>query len=188
MRGVLAVAEPAFTDPVVVKSLELYRLTWFLGHALALLSWDQEINMPSRAAEEGDRRLRAERALSQRLLSRELLSLLEVAVKRLEYLNDYEKDVVRVLRRSVDMLKKLPEEFVWRKAKVITEAQNVWREAKAKSDFSLFKPLLKEIVELSRQEAEYLYYEGHPYNALLDEFEEGLTIDDVDRMFNVVIP
>ncbi len=63
----------------------------------------------------------------------------------------------------------------------------VWREARKRSDFKAFKPHLEKNIELKREEAETLGYEGHPYNALLDHYEEGLTVDDVDRMFSKLI-
>ena len=69
-----------------------------------------------------------------------------------------------------------------------TEATVVWREARRKSDFSLFKPYLEKIIELKRKEADKLGYEGHRYNALLDIFEEDLTTKDVDRMFSSLVP
>jgi len=60
----------------------------------------------------------------------------------------------------------------------------VWREARKKSDFAMFKPYLEKMVDLKRQEAEKLGYQGHPYNALMDRYEEGITTEDVDRIFS----
>ncbi|HUO42228.1 MAG TPA: carboxypeptidase M32, partial [Methylomirabilota bacterium] len=45
----------------------------------------------------------------------------------------------------------------------------------------------EKIVELKRKEAEKLGYEGHPYNALMDLYEEGLTTLDVDRIFPLLV-
>jgi len=42
-------------------------------------------------------------------------------------------------------------------------------------------------VQLKRKEAEKLGYEGHPYNALMDLHEDGLTTRDVDRIFSPLV-
>jgi carboxypeptidase Taq len=47
---------------------------------------------------------------------------------------------------------------------------------------------LEKIVDLKRQEAEKLGYEGHPYNALADRFEEEITVKDLDRIFSELVP
>jgi carboxypeptidase Taq len=41
---------------------------------------------------------------------------------------------------------------------------------------------------LKKQEADLLGYEVHPYNALLDEFEKGATVELLDRTFNNLLP
>jgi carboxypeptidase Taq len=64
----------------------------------------------------------------------------------------------------------------------------VWAEAKKADDFKRFEPYLEKLVSLSREMAEKLGYEKHPYNALLDLYEEGLTVDDMDFVFNTLIP
>jgi carboxypeptidase Taq len=63
----------------------------------------------------------------------------------------------------------------------------VWREAKSKGDFNMFKPHLAKIIDLTRQVADKLGYSGHPYNALLDLYEENLTVNDLDPLFNKLI-
>src|SRR6266568_3484971 len=72
--------------------------------------------------------------------------------------------------------------------KMTVEASVPWREARKKADFRIFQPHLEKITDLKRKQAEYLNPSTHPYNALLDLFEEGLTIDDLDKIFSVLIP
>ena len=49
-----------------------------------------------------------------------------------------------------------------------------WREARAKSVFSMYEPHLRKMIEIKKQIAEKIGYEKHPYDALLDTFEEDL--------------
>lgn len=173
-----------FQNPVVKQVLEKYRVIWALGHAGAVMSWDSETYMP----EEGykDRAVaRAElEVLSQQLTLRpDFVELVEKA-SREEGLNDYEKGVVRVLMRSIRIAKALPPWLVAEMAKTTQEAMVAWREARAKNDFEKFKPYLEKIFDLSRKTADFLGWEEHPYDALLDLYEEGLKTRDVDAILS----
>ena len=63
-----------------------------------------------------------------------------------------------------------------------------WREAREKSDFMMYEPHLKKMIEIKKQIAEKIGYEKHPYDALLDTFEEELTVDDLDKVFGALTP
>ena len=101
-------------------------------------------------------------------------------------LNDYEKAVIRLLNRTLKYYQKLPPEFIEEFTKVTSEAHVAWKNAKEQDNFSIFAPFLEKIVELTRKKAEYLGYEKHPYDALLDEYEEGLTTEESENFFNQI--
>ncbi|MCC6056603.1 MAG: carboxypeptidase M32, partial [Desulfurococcaceae archaeon] len=169
-----------FQHPVIKEILEKYRAIWGISHALSLMSWDSETYMPL----EGYRDRAVARAelelLRQQLLLRpEFVELVEKADKA-EDLSDYERGVVRVLKRAIRIARALPPWLVAEMARVEQEAMVVWREARAKNDFEMFRPYLEKIFDLSRKAADYLGWDKHPYDALLDLYEEGLRADDVD--------
>ena len=103
-------------------------------------------------------------------------------------LNVYEKATLRSLKKSIDQLTKIPPKLVEEFAKTTAEGNVAWKHAREKSDFSLFKPKLTKIVDLSQQMADKIGYKGHRYNALLDDYEEGFTIKDADAMFGQLLP
>jgi carboxypeptidase Taq len=177
-----------FEDEVVRRILAKARLLWAIGHATALMGWDTETYMP-RAGGSFRGLAGAElAALRQRLLlDPELVRLVEEAQAR-EGLNDYERGLVRVMARAIRIASRIPPELVWEKARIEPEALAAWREAKAKGEFERFRPYLERIVDINRRIAEHLGYEGHPYNALLDLYEEGLTVDVMDRVFDTILP
>lgn len=49
-----------------------------------------------------------------------------------------------------------------------TEAENVWEEAREKSDFAMFKPYLEKLVDFNKKFIEYWGYKGNKYDTLLD--------------------
>lgn len=171
-----------FENPLVKEVLAKYRVLWALEHAMSVMAWDSETYMPVEGVR--DRAVaRAELSLLQQqlLLRQDFLELVEKADK-VEGLNDYERGVLRVLKRAIKLAKALPPWLIAERAKVTQEAMVVWREAKAKNNFDAFKPYLEKIVDLTRKAADYLGWEKHPYDALLDIYEEGLRTEDVDRV------
>ncbi|HID41791.1 MAG TPA: carboxypeptidase M32 [Pyrodictium sp.] len=181
--------ESPFRDETVKKILARYRLLWALDHAVALMGWDLETYMPRDGI--SDRSAAAEELEGLRhrlLLDPELEQLLREAEGKLDSLNVYERGVVRVLGREIRVAKAIPEELARREARVTSKATMVWREARRKADFELFKPYLEEIVEIQRRKAELLGYEDHPYDALLDLYEEGLRVRDLDTLFSELVP
>jgi carboxypeptidase Taq len=90
---------------------------------------------------------------------------------------------VREIRRAYDRAVKMPPKLVEEIARVTSQAQNVWAEARKKSAFAEFAPWLGQIVGLKRQEAQAVGYKESPYDALLDEYEPGMTAAEVTRVF-----
>jgi carboxypeptidase Taq len=166
--------------------LKQYTQVWALGHSLAVLGWDTETHMPQSGA-----RPRGIASGQLAMMVQKATVGMDGLVRKAEKakdLDDMEKGVVRALRRSLDYYLKVPPELVDEIQRVTTQATVVWREARKKSDFKLFRPHLEKIVELQRKVADKLGYKKHPYNALLDLYEEGFTVRDADAVYARLIP
>ena len=83
--------------------------------------------------------------------------------------------MVRNLRHRHERAVKLPVEFAQRLAFAESRGSTIWRVARRENDFASFLPALEGIIELKREEAELVGYDGEAYDALLDEFEPGMT-------------
>jgi len=165
--------------------LEEYKKAWALGHALALMGWDLETYMP----QEGSK-YRGEAIAQLITLRRNEIMKLAEKVDRIDEskLDDKERGIIRVLRREIKYYRAVPKEVDEELARLTSEAFIAWSKAKNESNFSIFKPYLEKIVDLKRKIAESLGYEKHPYNALLDLYEEGFTVDDADKVFSSLLP
>ncbi len=86
---------------------------------------------------------------------------------------------IRGLRRDYDRQTKLPQSLVEELTRTAVLGQQAWVTAREQDDFVTFQPLLEKMVELKRQEAEAVGYDGHPYDALLDEYEPDETTANV---------
>ncbi|MBC8140188.1 MAG: carboxypeptidase M32 [Armatimonadetes bacterium] len=157
-----------------------------LSSAAAVLGWDQQCYMPPGGAPERAEQLALLGTLAHEKFTDEstgaLLAAAEAEVALLDDGSD-EKLTLRVLRRDYDQAVKIPASLVAELAKAEALGHEVWVQAREKSDFAHFAPTLEKILELSRQKAQYLGYEDHPYNALLDRYEPGATVAQVDRVF-----
>lgn len=178
----------AFENKKMKKLLDKFLDIWSVAYAGSLLGWDTETYMPASSIKERSIVFGRLTVLAQRmLLSPEFRELVNQAEKE-KKLNDFEKGVIRVLKREIRIFEKLPPEFVEEFEKLTAEAKVVWRKAKEKSDFSIFEPYLTKIVDMSRKKAELLGYDEHPYDALLDLFEEELKTREVEDMFGNLKP
>ncbi|MBX6311620.1 MAG: carboxypeptidase M32 [Isosphaeraceae bacterium] len=160
-----------------------------LGSCSALLGWDEQTYMPRGGAEHRGHQmallagLRHERATDPRL--GELLA----AVEGTDLVADPESPEavnVREIRRSYDRQTRLPRSLVEELARTTTIAQQEWVTARRENDFPRFRPWLERVMDLKRQEAEYLGYDEVAYDALLDEYEPGARSRDLAALFDAL--
>jgi len=173
-------------NPVIGEILEKYRVVWALNHSMAVLGWDMETHMPERGA--GSRGAASgQLAMMVQKATVDMGDLVGKAEK-LSGLDDEEKGIVRILRRDLDFFTKIPAELLEERERVTAEATVIWRKARKNSEFKLFQPHLEKILELTKRIADCLGYTKHPYNALLDFYEEGFTVREADAVFSRLVP
>ncbi|NAL77964.1 carboxypeptidase M32 [Nitrososphaera sp. AFS] len=166
--------------------LDAYKPMWSLNHAISLMGWDFETYMPRKGTEErGVADSQLHMMYKDLLLNQDFAGLVESA-KKLENLNDLEKGIIRVLSREITKQIKIPKELTETESLERIRGNMVWRGAREKSDFMMYEPHLKKMIEIKKQIAEKIGYEKHPYDALLDNFEEELTVNDLDKVFGAL--
>ena len=99
---------------------------------------------------------------------------------------------VEVARKGFDQMSRIPADEYVAYSVLLNEAQDVWEKAKNESDFAMFSPYLEKIVDFNRKFAGYYNPDLAPYDALLNEYEEGLTMETLDGFFaqlrSVIVP
>jgi carboxypeptidase Taq len=91
---------------------------------------------------------------------------------------------IREWRRSYDRSTKISEKLAVEIARACAEGQAIWEKARPLNDWITFVPYLDRIVSLLREEAEALGYEDEPYDALLDGYEQGETVKNLQPVFD----
>ena len=162
-----------------------------LVYASAVLGWDQQVYMPPAGAEERGNQLGTlARIIQEKATAPELGKLLEDLMPYAESLDpdSDEARIIKVNRKDFDKATRVPPEHVEKFAQVTTMAQQVWMEARQKSDFSLFQPHLEKVLELRREYITFFPDVEHPYDALLDDFEPGMKTSEVKAIFEGLRP
>ncbi|MCA8998559.1 MAG: carboxypeptidase M32, partial [Planctomycetaceae bacterium] len=171
----------AYTDLVAqLKELALLRSCG------AVLSWDEQTNLPTKGAEHRANQLAllAGMAHAQGTDPRigELIGECESAMSLTE--DSPEAANVRDARRGYSRATKLPRKLVEEMSRVTTLAQQAWVGARKAKDFAPFQPWLKKVVALKREEADAL---GSPtgvkYDALIEDYEPGATTEQIQAAF-----
>ena len=148
----------------------------------SLLGWDQEVIMPKNGAESRAEHLAwISKTVHEKITDPrigELITSLEV-----EDLDEIQRANVRITKKAHQRATCLPSDFVEDFARLRSQAHHTWAEAREKDDFSLFRDDLSKILDMTRRKAEYFGYTDSPYNALLDQYETGLTVGRLDPLF-----
>lgn len=147
-----------------------------LQSAAAIAHWDARTYMPERGVETRARISgKLSRLAFERLVSPKFGELLAAAEKELSDASEAERAMVRMGKRDHERARAIPPDFYQKFVELCTKAESVWEKAKAEANFALFKPYLAEIVDMVREMAKMIGYKEHPYDALLEEYEPGMT-------------
>ena len=161
-----------------------------LNGAAALLSWDQRTYMPPAGAA-----ARAERLGTLSELAHEMFTSDETG-ELLDRLQDYvaglpedadDAALWRVVRRQYDKEKRIPPELSAELTRASIRGYQAWSVARPAGDFAAFLPALERVIDLQK-EVIRIHREADPaiaddYDILLDDYEPGLTVAEVSRVF-----
>lgn len=160
-----------------------------LMRAAAVLQWDLETYMPPGGVEARSQQLATlERLAHARFVSEEVGRLLEDLRPLLDQ-EDPDSDtacLLRVTQSEYEKECKLPGELVAELARKTALAHTIWQNARETKNFSIFQPILSELVDLTRRKAENLGYTDHIYDPLLDAYEPQMKTAEVTAIFKVL--
>jgi carboxypeptidase Taq len=155
-----------------------------LEHALAILGADEATHM---AVGGGEKRAEAMAALAgmyhRQATAPEIADW--IAAAEGEALNEEQAAALREFKRQYTNLTCLPAEFVERQTAARLRSEQLWRDLRAKGDWSSFQPALEGIVTLVREEA--ALRAGalglDPYDALMEQYDPGNRAAEITPVF-----
>ncbi len=151
----------------------------------SLAGWDRDTNMSPDGNE-----FKAEVLellggyIQKQSTSKKFERLLKAAESDKTLLTEAQKRALKLWRRDFDRAKKLPLSFVKKITRVTSKAQTAWVAARDENSFKAFAPHLEKIVKLCKERAAYYgTTSGNLYDALLDEYEPGMTVEKLTPIF-----
>ncbi|UEG49800.1 carboxypeptidase M32 [Ferruginibacter lapsinanis] len=157
-------------------------------YASAVLQWDQETYLPPKGNDFRGRQVATLSEIAHEQFTDEKLGDLLTELLSKNDLSGSEKRNIELSLEDYTRNKKIPADFVRTMSETVTRSYHDWANARSKNSFPLFENSLHQVIELKKREADYLGYEGHPYNALMNDYDKGLTVAIVDNIFNDLKP
>ncbi|CAG9297173.1 carboxypeptidase M32 [Celerinatantimonas diazotrophica] len=166
------------------KLTEHFKSIYHLQHLQAIVGWDQATQMPAGGNEARSNAL-SELAITihQAYKLSALDEWFDCAAE--ESLDIPQQQSLTEMRHQWQQATMLPAELVRAKSIAGNRCEHAWREQRRNNNWEGFKPLLKEVVTLSREEANIrASMTGMlPYDALLDQYEPEMTQQRLDQLF-----
>ena len=164
-----------------------------LGHAMGIIGVDAVTVAPSDSGEGRGRTMGILSAMEYELVAN------PENIKLLDYLDEHKSELdpqiareAQLVRKSCEQISRIPADEYTAYAVLLNEAQEVWEKAKNTNDFPAFAPCLEKIIEFNKKFAGYYNPDLPAYDALLNEYEEGMTTKVLDEFFaklrNSLIP
>ncbi len=164
----------------VVRSFEE---VFNLGCVSNLLSWDQEVCLPSGGTDCRSSQIElVSRITHQKLTDPKLWEAVEALEHNAAELSDDERANLEEIHRIISRQSKLPFDFVGEKARAAALSFAAWVQAKETGQFQIVRPHLEKMISLAKEEAAFVGYSAHPYDALLDIHEPGMTLNWLDTV------
>jgi carboxypeptidase Taq len=180
----------ANTTQTYKQLLEKTKDTRVISTAEGVINWDMETMMPPKGVQQRSEQLALLSRIHHKLVTDpEIGRLLAEIQAKPEYVSmgQFEKRNIYLISKSYREQTALPEKLVGELAKQQAITVNVWKKAKAKKDFSLYKTDLQKLYTLNLQAAEILMKVKEaktPYEALIDNYEPKMSAQSITRTFN----
>jgi len=157
------------------------------NQALAVLHWDMRTQAPRKGMDARSEVIGTLSAEQFKLAtSKEMEAFLEELTDSatLASLDPITRQSVLECKKEYDRNKQIPAETYQEFVVLTSQAETVWEEAREKNDFTMFQPYLEKIVAFQLKFIEYWGTDGkNKYNTLLDLYEPGMTVDQLDSIF-----
>lgn len=175
-------------NPKIAKLVRTSKRLRHLQSISGLLAWDQETYLPTKGAyaraeqiETLSHILYAE--ATKKNLGKLLDELTNDAARFPEQFTIHDKALIRAMARDYSLASKLSKKLVGELSKHSSLSLESWRHARNQNRFDVFAKSFERMLELKREVAYSYGYTQSPYDALLAEYEEGLTAKTVDAVF-----
>ncbi|WP_054024616.1 carboxypeptidase M32 [Bacillus sp. FJAT-28004] len=112
----------------------------------------------------------------------ESLSTLEDSSNYSE-LSEIDQRLVTETRKEYNRSVKIPPKLYQEYVVLSSQSENKWEEAKENNDYASFQPYLEKVISYTNQFIDLWGPKATRYDTLLDQYEPGMTVAELDRVF-----
>jgi len=174
-------------NPSYVELERRFERMYLLRDAAAVLDWDASTFMP-----DGGAQARADQMATLRVIRHELLTAPDMgdllAGAETADLDEWQRANVHEMRREWIHATAVPARLVEARSQAVSACEMRWRSARKANDFAGLRPLLEEVLRLTREvaQAKSSSLGVSAYDALLDEWEPSGRSAELDRVFGAL--
>lgn len=155
----------------------------YLDSVINLLSWDMRDSTPPKGIAYRSEVLEYLAGEKYKLQTSGSIKELVDYFKLCGGLDEMTAAMVKKAKRDYDQRITIPQKRWKEYAYATSNSEIAWQQAKNESDFSIFAPHLEKQIEFKKEFINYWGYENNRYDALLDEYEPGMTAEKTDKLF-----
>lgn len=161
---------------------------YLIRDAATVLEWDASTFMPDGGAQARADQMATLRVIRHELLTDPAMGELLGEAETCADLDEWERANLREMRREWIHATAVPAALVEARSQAVSACEMRWRTARRANDFAGLRPLLEEVLRLTREmaAAKSQSLGVSAYDALLDEWEPGGRAADIDRVFGAI--
>ena len=119
----------------------------------------------------------------RRFIAPETLEAIETLEAAGSELSPFESAMIREMGLQYRKVRAVPPDEFQAYVSLVAQAEPIWETARAKRDFGMILPYYEKIFEFQKKLCDWYGYEKHPYDALLDDYEKGASVEMLDGFF-----
>jgi carboxypeptidase Taq len=152
-------------------------------YASGVLQWDQETYLPPKGNTLRGKQIATLNEIAHQQFTDPSIGNLLNELAGKDDLSDTQKRNVQLSLEDYTKANKFTSDFVRLMSETTNKSFHAWIQARKENSFAAFQKPLDDLIQLKKQEADILGYTGHPYNALMNEYDKGLTVAITDKVF-----
>ena len=122
----------------------------------------------------------------RRFIAPDTLEAIETLEAVKNELDINENAMIREMGRGYRKVKAVPPEELQAFTELVTQAEPIWEKAREKRDYEMILPYYEKVFDYQRRLCDWYGYEKHPYDALLDDYEKGASVEMLDGFFKAL--
>ena len=163
-----------------------------INYVINVLRWEMDTTAPKKSFDYLiDVSTKYELEVFDLVTSKQYIKLIDDVINSEDFdkLDEVERVYINKLKDEYVKFIRVPKDFYEEYAKLKSNSLNAWVEAKDKNDYLIFKPYLTKMIDMTKKYYRYMYPDSNKlYDNMLNDYEEGVTSDTIDKLFEELKP